>query len=81
MNEDKTKNRQIIKGLQIDADLYYFLESISAKEDSSMEKVLSKILREKFEIETVKLEKYKKVRNELLNDTEFLQELKEKLAA
>ncbi|MDQ3633677.1 MAG: hypothetical protein M3405_04105 [Acidobacteriota bacterium] len=74
------KSKQI--KIAIDADIYNFLESESKQnKDSSIEKVLNEILREKLEIETKKVERYKKFRNEILNDIEFLQELKEKLAA
>ncbi len=79
---NKKKQYQVINEIRLDADLYYFLKSVSKnREDSSIEKYLNEILREKFEEEEKKLSKYKDLRSELLNDTEFLQELKEKLAA
>ena len=74
---------QVIAEIRIDADLYNFLKSESEKsEDSTVEKLLNEILREKFEKdEAKKLSEIKELRSKLLNDTEFLQELKEKLAA
>jgi hypothetical protein len=77
------KDCQVIAEIRIDADLYNFLKSESKKsEDSTVEKLLNEILREKFEKEEVrKLSEIKELRTKLLNDTEFLQELKEKLAA
>ncbi len=78
----KEKHYQVISEIRIDADLYHFLESVSANsEDSSIEKVLNNLLREKLEEEVIKLVDYEDIRNELLNDTEFLRKLKEKLAA
>lgn len=77
------KDCQVITELRIDADLYNFLKSESEKSgNSSVEKLLNEILREKIEKEEVrKLAEIKELRAKLLNDTEFLQELKEKLAA
>ncbi len=74
---------QVITEIRIDADLYNFLEAESKKiENSSIEKLLNEILREKFEKqESKKLAEIREIRSKLLNDTEFLQELKEKLAA
>ncbi len=76
-------NCQVIAEIRIDADLYNFLKSESENsEDSTVEKILNEILREKFEKEEAKrLSEIKELRTKLLNDTEFLQELKEKLAA
>lgn len=77
------KDCQVITEIRIDADLYNFLKSESEKlENSSVEKLLNEILREKFEKEEAKnLTEIQELRAKLLNDTEFLQELKEKLAA
>ncbi|MGI8543791.1 MAG: hypothetical protein ACR2MD_09990 [Aridibacter sp.] len=74
---------QVISEIYIDADLYKFLESEAKKsEDSSIGKVLNEIVREKFDKEeSRKFAEVKELRSKLLNDTEFLQELKEKLAA
>ncbi|MGI8669383.1 MAG: hypothetical protein ACR2J3_05965 [Aridibacter sp.] len=77
------KDCQVIAEIYIDADLYKFLECEASKaDDSSIGKILNEILREKFEkVESRKLAEVKELRSILLNDTEFLQELKEKLAA
>ncbi len=74
---------QVIAEIRIDADLYNFLKSESEKSgNSTVEKLLNEILREKFEREEAKkISEIKELRAKLLNDTEFLQELKEKLAA
>ena len=74
---------QVITEIRIDADLYTFLETESNKtEDLTIENLLNSILRERFEKEEVgKLAEIKELRNKLLNDKDFLQELKEKLAA
>jgi hypothetical protein len=81
--EVNLKDCKVITKVSIDADLYDFLKSESEKsENSSIEKLLNEILREKFEKEEAKkLSEIKELRTKLLNDTEFLQELKEKLAA
>lgn len=77
------KNCQVITEVRIDADLYNFLELKSENiGESSIEKLLNLILREKFEKEEAeKLAQIKELRSKLLNDNDFLQELKEKLAA
>ena len=77
------KDCQVITEVRIDADLYNFLEAESKKlENPSIEKLLNEIWREKFEKEeSKKLAEIREIRSKLLNDTEFLQELKEKLAA
>lgn len=74
---------QVITEIRLDADIYNFLETEAKKaENSSVEKLLNDILREKFEkAEAEKLADIKELRSKLLNDTEFLQGLKEKLAA
>ncbi|MGI8884927.1 MAG: hypothetical protein ACR2IA_11870 [Pyrinomonadaceae bacterium] len=74
---------QVIAEVHIDADLYNFLKSESEKsENSTVEKLLNQILRERFDKEEArKLSEIKELRTKLLNDSEFLQELKEKLAA
>ncbi len=77
------KDCQVITEIRIDADLYNFLESKAQNSaDSNVEKLLNAILREKFEKEEAeKLVEIKELRSKLLNDSEFLQELKIKLAA
>ena len=77
------KDCQVITTVKIDADIYKFLESKSENSgESSIEKLLNTILREKLEKEEAKkLAEIKEIRSELLNDSDFLQELKEKLAA
>ena len=77
------KDCQVITTVKIDADIYKFLESKSENSgESSIEKLLNAILREKFEKEEAeKLAEIKEIRSKLLNDNDFLQELKEKLAA
>lgn len=77
--EVKLKDCQVITEIRIDADLYNFLEAESEKvENSSIENVLNEILREKFDKEeTKKLAEIKELRSKLLNNKEFLQELKE----
>lgn len=73
---------QVITEIKIDVDLYNFLKDESDKNNSKIEDLLNDILREKFEKEEAKkLTEIKELRAKLLNDTEFLQELKEKLAA
>jgi uncharacterized protein len=73
---------QVISEIKIDADLYNYLKDESAKKDSTIEIILNEILREKFEKEEArKLSEIKELRTKLLNDNEFLHELKEKLAA
>ncbi|CAN5577576.1 hypothetical protein BH20ACI4_BH20ACI4_08700 [soil metagenome] len=81
--EVSLKDCQVKTELSIDADLYKFLEAEAEKiENSTVEKLLNKILRERFDKEEAKkLSEIKELRTKLLNDTEFLQELKEKLAA
>jgi hypothetical protein len=74
------KDCQIITTVKIDADIYNFLESKSEGEES-IEKLLNTILRERFEKEEAsKLTEIREIRSKLLNDRDFLQELKEKLA-
>jgi len=77
------KDCQVIMTIKIDADVYNFLESKSENGgESSIEKLLNAILRERFEKEeAAKSAEIKEIRSKLLNDTDFLQELKEKLAA
>lgn len=77
------KNCQVIATVKIDADLYNFLESKSESGDAeSIEKTLNTILRERLEKEKfAKSAEIKEIRSKLLNDKDFLQELKEKLAA
>ena len=77
------KDCQVITTVKIDADIYKFLESKSENSgESSIEKLLNTILREKLEKEEAKkLGEIKEIRRKLLNDSDFLQELKEKLAA
>lgn len=77
------KDCQVIMTVKIDADIYNFLESKSANNgERSIEKVLNAILRERFEKEdAAKLLEIKELRSKLLNDRDFLRELKEKLAA
>jgi hypothetical protein len=78
--ETTIRDCQVIAEIRIDADLYKFLEQKS--ENSTIENLLNEILREKFEKEEAKkLSEIKELRTKLLNDTEFLQKLKEKLAA
>lgn len=74
---------QVVAEISIDVDLYNFLEGEANKnEDSSIEKIINEILREKFEkVEAKKLADVRELRSKLLNDMEFLEELKEKLAA
>ncbi len=72
---------QVIAEVKIDADLFNFLKNESKKHNLEIENLLNEILREKFEkAEAKKLAEIKEIRSKLLNDTEFLQELKEKLA-
>lgn len=77
------KDCQVITTVKIDADIYKFLESKSENSgESSIEKLLNAILREKLEKEEArKLSEIKEIRSKLLNDSDFLKELKEKLAA
>lgn len=77
------KDCQVITTVKIDADIYKFLESNSENSgESSIEKLLNTILREKLEKEEAKkLAEIKEIRSKLLNDSDFLQELKAKLAA
>lgn len=77
------KDCQVITTVKIDADIYKFLESKSENSgESSIEKLLNTILRERLEKdEAKKLGEIKEIRRKLLNDSDFLQELKEKLAA
>lgn len=77
------KDCQVIAEIRIDAELYKFLESKTEnRQDSNIEKIINEILREKFEQEeSGKSAEIKDIRSKLLNDAEFLQELKEKLAA
>lgn len=79
----KIKDCQVITTVKIDADVYNFLELKSENiGESSIEKMLNEILRERFEKEeAAKLSEIKELRSKLLNDSDFLQELKEKLAA
>ncbi len=76
------KDCQVITTVKIDADIYKFLESKSENSgESSVEKLLNTILRERLEKEEAKkLTEIKEIRSRLLNDNDFLQELKEKLA-
>lgn len=68
------KDCQVISEIKIDADLYNFLRSEAEKKsESSVDRILNEILREAIE--------RNKMREELLNDTEFVNRLKEKLAA
>jgi hypothetical protein len=82
-DEVKLENCGVIAEIRIDADLYKLLESESEKsEEATIESVLNEILREKFEkAESGKLLDIRELRSKLLNDNEFLKELKEKLAA
>lgn len=77
------RNCQVITTIKIDADVYNFLESKSETGgEESIEKVLNSILRERFEKEeAAKTAEIKEIRSKLLNDKDFLQELREKLAA
>jgi len=77
------KDCQVIATIKIDADIYKFLESKSENDgDASIEQLLNTILRERFEKEEAKkLVEIKEIRSKLLNDNDFLQQLKEKLAA
>ena len=77
------KDCKVITEVQIDADLYNFLKAKAENEgETSIEKFLNEILREKFEKEEAgKLAEIRELRSKLLNDKSFLQELKEKLAA
>ncbi len=77
------KDCQVITTVKIDADVYNFLEEKSENEgEASIEKLLNTILRERFEREeAAKSAEIKEIRSKLLNDKDFLQELKEKLAA
>ncbi len=77
------KDCQVITTVKIDADVYNFLESKSENDgEATIEKALNKILRERFEKEeAAKSAEIKEIRRKLLNDRDFLQELKEKLAA
>jgi hypothetical protein len=78
----KEKHYRILSEFHIDADLFQFLESVATKdEDLSIEKILNDLLRAKIEEEKIKSARYNEIRNSLINDTEFLQELKEILAA
>ena len=75
------KDCQVITTVKIDADIYNFLE-LKSEGEESIEKLLNTILRERFEKEEAsKLAEIKEIRSKLLNDRDFLQELKEKLAA
>jgi len=76
------KDCQVITTVKIDADIYKFLESKSENSsESSVEKLLNTILRERLEKEEAKkLTEIREIRSRLLNDNDFLQELKEKLA-
>lgn len=68
------KDCQVISEIRIDADLYDFLKTESEKKgESSVDRTLNEFLREA--IERIK------IREELLNDSEFVSRLKEKLAA
>ncbi len=77
------KDCQVIMTIKIDADIYKFLESKSNNGNKlTIEKLLNSILRERFEKEeSEKSAGIKEIRTKLLNDKDFLQELKEKLAA
>lgn len=73
---------QVITEIKIDVELYNFLRDESDKHNSKIEDLLNEILREKFEKEEArKSAGIKEIRTKLLNDKDFLQELKEKLAA
>jgi len=68
------KDCQVISEVRIDADLYDFLKAESEKKgETSIDRTLNVFLREI--IERIK------IREELLNDSEFVSRLKEKLAA
>lgn len=73
-DEMTIKDCQVISEIRIDADLYDFLRAESEKKgESSVDQTLNGLLREAIE--------RNKIREELLNDTEFVSRLKEKLAA
>ena len=79
---NKVENQYIKKEIRLDADLLQFLESVSDNsENTDVDSYLNELLREKFNKEKAKLARYKEIRSKLLNDNDFLQKLKEKLAA
>jgi hypothetical protein len=68
------KNCQVISEIRLDADLFDYLETESKKRlELSVDRLLNSILREVIE--------KKKLREELLEDSEFVRRLREKLAA
>lgn len=78
----ETENQQIKSEIRLDADLFQFLESVSVNsENTNIDNYLNELLREKIDEEKAKLARYKEIRSKLLNDRDFLQELKEKIAA
>jgi hypothetical protein len=79
---NKAENQQIKSEVRLDADVFQFLESVSANsENKNIDNYLNELLREKLNEEKAKSAKYEELRSKLLNDRGFLQELKEKLAA
>ncbi len=81
LGEVTLKDCQVMTTVKIDADIYNFLES-KCEDEASIEKLLNTILRERFEKEeALKLAEIREIRSKLLNDRDFLQELKEKLTA
>jgi hypothetical protein len=72
--EMTSKDCQVIAEIKIDADLFNYLETESKKRnETSIDKFLNSILRDVVE--------KRKLSEELLNDSEFVRRLKEKLAA
>lgn len=74
------KDCQVIVEIKIDADVFNYFRDEAGEEKYKAE--INSVLRGKMEENLAKkAAEIKKIRHELLNDTEFLQELKEKLAA